>query len=442
VRRPRRAGVTDVNGGEGLTRKLIRAGMGTLGMRVLQAALGFGVAVFLARELGPQGIGRYGSIIALMTILLIPIQAGISKMLVREVARLRAFDEWTVISNLVRWSFRTVLCFTALISAAVFSVWAFAPEMDGSLLPLLILLLPSLPIVGTGMAHAGALGGLKRAVAGQAFDSVRNSVLILLLVSLWFGSVSFEAEGALILYAAASGAGLVCVVMLLRSSLSFTSTPKATSPDKARWLAATVPFVAVGGLATLAGHIDILALGFVSDAEQAGLFHIAMQMGSLMLFGLTAVGLAASPYFSSLYATGEMDKLKLLARKSSQAGFAFSACCAGFLWLAGGPIIQWAFGEEFWGAHPALMVISLAYMVQASTGASSVLLSMTGHESKALKATAVSLVIKLIVAAFTIPMLGALGAAISVVVYFVVLNATLRHACLRHVGVETFAFLK
>src|SRR5271169_2367740 len=71
---------------ESLARKLIVAMLGSAGARLLGVFLSFLVGLQLARYMGPTEYGRYGTVMALVTMLLVPAQLGLPQLATREIS--------------------------------------------------------------------------------------------------------------------------------------------------------------------------------------------------------------------------------------------------------------------------------------------------------------------------------------------------------------------
>ena len=71
---------------QSLGRKLIGATVGGAGVRVLGTAMSFFVGVQLARSLGPTGYGKYGTIMAVVSLLLVPAQLALPVLATRDIS--------------------------------------------------------------------------------------------------------------------------------------------------------------------------------------------------------------------------------------------------------------------------------------------------------------------------------------------------------------------
>jgi O-antigen/teichoic acid export membrane protein len=186
-------------------------------------------------------------------------------------------------------------------------------------------------------------------------------------------------------------------------------------------------------------QIDIIMVRFLSSAKEAGFFQVSIQLSALILFGMSAVMLTAAPYFTRLHRQGDHPRLQILAIRSSQASLAFAVVCASIIWVAGENIVSFIYGEEFSAASTTLAILCLANVIQASTGPSGQLLTMTGHEGSTLKAAIAALLVKISFNTALIPTMGSVGAGISLVAAMTTLNFLYWRAARQTIGIDTFA---
>jgi O-antigen/teichoic acid export membrane protein len=187
-------------------------------------------------------------------------------------------------------------------------------------------------------------------------------------------------------------------------------------------------------------QIDIIMVRFLSGAKDAGYFQVAYQLSALVLFGLNAVTLTVAPYFTRLHRQGDMKKLQILATRTSQASLAFAVLCSVSIWFFGNNVIAKVYGPDFLSAGVVLSLMCGANLIQASTGASGPLLTMTGNEYATLRAAILALIVKLASNLILIPSLGATGAGISLILAMLTLNGTYWLAARKSVQINTFAF--
>ena len=86
-------------------------------------------------------------------------------------------------------------------------------------------------------------------------------------------------------------------------------------------------------------------------------------------------------------------------------------------------LVRLAFGEAYVAlAVDAIRVMTLAQILNASTGSSGSLLAMSGNEGLAMKAQIISLILMLGIAFFLAPVAGAAGVAVGISVGLILKN--------------------
>jgi len=68
--------------------------LGTAGLRVANAGLGFAVAVMLARTLGADGYGLYSTAFVIASVCAIVVQFGLPNLVMRETATAAVSEDW------------------------------------------------------------------------------------------------------------------------------------------------------------------------------------------------------------------------------------------------------------------------------------------------------------------------------------------------------------
>jgi O-antigen/teichoic acid export membrane protein len=156
--------------------------------------------------------------------------------------------------------------------------------------------------------------------------------------------------------------------------------------------------------------LDVLLVGMLASSREAGVYAAASRLVTAGLFALTAAFLVMGPQISALLARGE--------RERAQAVYQTSTC-----WLAAisfpiyitlalfAPLLLRVFGDDFTSGQSALVILSLAMLVNMGTGTVGVVLLMAGKSSWNLLNTAAALALNVSLNFLLIPRLGIVGAA-------------------------------
>ncbi len=423
--------------GSSLKSEIYRALAGTMGIRVLQAALGFIISIALARLLGTASLGLYGATLAAITLVVIPAQAGVARLAGREAAQLSATNQEEQTRSLRSWGLLSIFALSLLTAVAIVLL------MASGIMPAtksFIAGIPLIPILGLASLHASMLRGRRKIIVAQSFDVIRNIAFLAVLIGISFCTAEIAPEVAVGLFSCAALLSVAYLAYFLNKEISVipTGQTEKTWIKWREWSRASVPYALIGGVVTVNSKIDILAIGLFFSKSEAGLYMTANQFSQLTLFALTAATLVASPYFTRLYAQGDVKRLQTLATKIAQVSFGFSLCALIGLFFFGRPILEGLYGDSFGAATPALMALVLAQVIQSSTGSAGPLLTAAGFEKKTLRAAIIALIVKAVTIIPLVALLGSLGAGISTCLSMICLNCILYFSCKRHVKIKTF----
>ena len=401
--------------GSGLGPLLIKTVIGSAGLRIAGMFFGFLVGVQLARGLGVEGYGIYGLAMAIIALLTVPTEFGLPQLLTREVAAAQVAKDWARLRGILKWSGKTVLLISIIITVAVL-IWLAVVERDFSsaLSMTLIAGLFMVPLVALSNLLSATLRGLQYIVKGQFPDTlVRPASFSLLLflipqVSVPLNSVLAMGLGALSA-ACAFGVALAMLCKHLPSE-TYTAIPRVQSHD---WWSSAFPMAFTEGMRVLQGHLVILLLGFMVTVAMVGLFRVASSMLLLINFPTSLLNIVGAPIIARLYAQGDRTKLQRLLSWVALGMVSGTLILTLPFIIAGGFILSTVFGAEFHGANAPLLVLCSGALFNAFFGANAALLNMTGHQVRVTRASGVSIVILALASPPLIILFDAVGAAIA-----------------------------
>jgi len=209
-----------------------------------------------------------------------------------------------------------------------------------------------------------------------------------------------------------------------------------------KWKEAAYPLSVVGGLQLMYSYSDIIILGFFHSNEDVGVYRAVGQLGTLVVFGLSAINQILQPNFAKLYASKDIDKLQKIVTYSSFAIFIFASIPALVFFFFGEFILKFIFGDEFVIGFIPLVILTLGQLANAAFGSVGALLNMTGHEKDAMRGMMYSLGINIFLAFILIPQFGMLGAAISTAASLMVWNIILRYYVKKRLDIESIGFIQ
>ena len=402
----------------GLARELSKAVIGSAGVWFVGMAVTFLVGVQLARYLGPAGYGVYGTFMAIAAILIVFAQMGLPQLITREVSGKMAKGDFSGTKGALVWFPLGVLAASLvmmLVGFIGFVVWRGG--FDAGLTGGFIAALAIVPLFALTNVFASALRGFHRVVRAQLFEVVLRPLLFaVFLLAAFFFAGSMDASRALMLHAAAAAVVLVvCVALLLRvlPRQVQSASPTLYLRD---WISSATSMTGTDIVRSIDSQYGVLLLGFLVTVQDVGIFRVAAASAAFIALPGTIIAMVILPYVAKFHAQRQKKMLQKLAAVSALAAFAGTAILIGIFYFFGQALIETIFGHSFVSAWPPLMIISLAFAIQAYFGQTAVILNMSGEEKTLTVAFATALVISVFVAVLLIPYFGVIGLAAAMVV--------------------------
>lgn len=430
-----------------LKKQLIRSGTGSILVRIIGTGLAFFLSVILARTLGPHGFGLYSFTLTLLVFFSIPIQAGFPNLTVREVSKAHLKNDWAVMKGILWWTLKFIgIYFVGLVfllSIVTFSDINWLSEERLKVFVAGFILIPLLSILVIQNAY---MRGLGRVVIGIVPDSViRPGLALLFLISAIYLFSDIKITPLM-----AMGGYLVSVFIAFCVSLilMWKLTPKENRSmsvlkvESNQWKKAAYPLTIVGGLQLMYSYTDILILGLFHENADVGVYRAVGQLGTLVVFGLSAINQMLHPHFSKLYAANELDKLQKIVTYSSLAIFTFAIIPAVVFLFAGEYILRLTFGGDYIVGFIPLAILTMGQLANASFGSVGALLNMTGHEKDAMKGMVYSLGVNFVLAFLLIPTYGMVGAATATAFSLMTWNLILRYYVKKRLNIESIGFIQ
>jgi len=425
---------------KGLGAEIARGAAGSLGIKVGQTILALGLAVLLARVLGPEGFGVYSYAQALIMVAALPVEAGIATLLTREIAAGQQRGDWGLVRGLLRRPNQGVLGYGLLVMAGgAGALVVLDGRLDSSGVATLSLALLLFPLLALVRLNAGMLRVLRHVLAAQIPDQILRQLLLILFV----GGALFLADEAtpqlaMGLHALAAGLALVLGLVWIARVLPSEIRSEPPRYEMRAWLSALLPLTLIGGMQVINNQFDILMLGPLAGAESVGIYRVAVQGATLVAFALTAVNMVIGPHIARLYSAGDQQRLQRMVSLSAQAILGLAIPAAGIFILFGGPILGWLFGEAYSDGGLALAILCAGQLVNAAMGSVGLILNMTGHERDTALGVGVAAALNVVLNLVLIPPFGIEGAAVATAISTTVWNVLLAQRVYARTGLISF----
>lgn len=423
----------------------LRGGIGSIAVKIASTVLGLMTAVLLARSLGAQGYGIYTYVVALVAVLSIPAQLGLPNLVVRETAKAQAIARWDRIKGLWRWSTGCALGFVVVIALCVFAIaFLSAGRFSEQQLHTFYWGLWLMPFLVLGNLCGAALRGLQHVLLGQLPEQLlRPAFLLLFLLVAWILQPidGLDSTLAMAVNVLSAILALLAGLLLLRRNALTDLRQGVRAEYRAReWLLATLPLAFTASMYLVNSYADIIVLGLFWNAEDVGIYRVAVTGATTVVFALTAVNAVVAPQLARLHGLGDHSGLQKLVTSSARMGLLFAAPVFLLILVWGGKLLEMFFGAEFVAAYPALITLGAAQLVNATIGPVGVVLNMTGHERDTARAVGISALVNIGLNLVLIPLMGITGAAAATALSVVIWNVIMRRAAHIRLGIESAAW--
>lgn len=319
--------------------------VGMAGLSMIGIPLMLMANIILARTLSVAEFGTFGFVIALATVLAIPVAGGLPMLLTREVAAYSQNKDWAAYRGLVVATYGWVAVMCGLIALGLSGSWLMARDLPAGPLLVTVLLVPFLGLNGV---RAGILKGLGRPVMAEAPPQLLQPPLMILgyLGLAWLGLSS--AMSVLWWYL-----GVVIAVFGLASLLLWRVQPAQVHhvasdlTDLSRWRRAILPFVLISAASVLSTQVAVLLLGFSGQEEAVALMRVAERGALLVAMPLSFINTILGPYFVQAMKSEEDGAMRRIVRQSARLTLAASLPVALLLLLFGDTLIGWTFGAPY-----------------------------------------------------------------------------------------------
>jgi O-antigen/teichoic acid export membrane protein len=201
------------------------------------------------------------------------------------------------------------------------------------------------------------------------------------------------------------------------------------------WMAVALPLLLIVGFEVVLSETDIVMVGAFLGSKAAGNYTAASKVSTVVGMTLISANAIAAPMYSSLWSQGKLDDLARLVHRVAVWVFWPSLILSVVLAVAAKPILG-LFGAGFSQASWILIVLLVGQVISAAMGSVGYLMTLTGHQREAAHVYGGVAVLHLAVCAVTIPLMGAIGAAVATSFSLSVWNLWLRTLVVRRLGIH------
>ena len=395
--------------------------------------LQFLMVVVVSRGMGPGGAGVFYQAIALFMIVTAAAQFGSDAGVIRMLHVYRADGREEDVRRMLSVAFWTVFGISGVLGVGMFLAAPLVADVFMRGVPtstsvlLIRVLAPFIPLATVTLVMLAATRAFGTMIPTVAVENVGKPavrlVLVLGAVAVGAGIVTVTLSWVLPAALGAVVALRVLAVLVRRNGLQ--PSPRAT-PGMRRRVAAefwrfSAPRGAAGVVEITLGWLDILILGAFLPAADVGVYAAVSRTVVAALFILRATNKAFQPRISALLAKGRRAEAQTLYQVATW--WLMAASLPLYITLAIFPgFLLGVFGQGFRTGETALLILSLAMLINVSTGNVNAVLVMGGKGLWNLLNSSAALTLNVVLNLLLIPRIGIVGAAIAWAISIVVPN--------------------
>ena len=398
-----------------LRARLVKTSSTSVVLKALSAVLGFGTTIILARTLGPENYGLYVYILAIVTVISLPVRAGLPQLVTRETAKAQAQNDLSIMKGIWFWSTSMLVGISAVLLALGATLATLnTVGLNEIQLTTFITALFLVPLMGFAGIRSAALRGLGYTIKGQLPElTIKPAVFLLLLAgfAVFYSSGQISPRQAMTLNViSATTAFVIGAILLGRNRPSHLDASKAKYHSRP-WIGAIMPMAAINGMHLVNTQADIILIGLFMDESDVGHYRVAAQTSLIIAFGLQATKMVVEPHFSSLYHKGDFKNLQRLATAASRVNICVAIAILIPIFFWGTEFLQIAFGSVFAAAYLPMLILSAGRLFSSAVGSSGHLLNMAGYQKNYAAFWLIAATLNIILNVLLIPTFGTVGAS-------------------------------
>jgi O-antigen/teichoic acid export membrane protein len=384
--------------------------------------LGITSTILLSRFLGTTGLGefRLGSVVVqLVTAFCV---LGFDKALLRYVPILEARGEngrrLLIRGSSVVFVISLALSLVLLLAAPILATSYFhSPEMAG----VIRLFSLQVPVLALFRFLSDAVTAAKRFDFASKITNILSPAVFLALLAL-IGIVYPGLYGTIAARILAQLAAVLCLVLfVMRRYPKLRKIGPIVNNVFGDYLRLSIPLFFIGVAYQLLNQMDTIMLGHFVSPKEVGIYTVAFKVSTLMLIGLEILLPIVAPLFAQFREIHDDHSMETLFGTTTKwlcySGLLIFVCIAIFR-----VELLHVFGKGFTAGSTVLLILSVGQLVNAATGPTGVLLTMTGKQRWELANTLSIVAFNFVLNLLLIPKMGMTGAAIATALSIGIIN--------------------
>jgi len=377
--------------------------------------------ILIARNYGAHVLGSYYLVLSIAGILSIFISMGYPWIIAPILAANEADETSSAVADSIRLFIKDATAITLLIGGPIVIYIWFYPGMLFEQRFALLIGLATAPFYAM-MRMCGSIANAKKMfnLAGLPELFLRPFFMLVVVSLVILFAFELKASSIVLLNLFISfvltGWMAITLIQTDKSGILVSKTEnKLSSSEASKLRRLAVPMIFSILFINMFADLEILIIGLILPAEQAGIFGVAMKIAALLLFTVQITHQILLRDASDAYQSGDDTKMQEILKKANV--FAFSASIGSLIVLIlFGNLVLEMFGDQFSVAYYCLIGLVVAQIIRAMAGPAIQILMITNNQKTGIPVYICSATILVAANVVLVPVYRYEGAALAVII--------------------------
>jgi O-antigen/teichoic acid export membrane protein len=395
------------------TLEVVKKSAGATVIKVFGIIAGVIVSIIMGRTLGADGLGIINLATRITSICLVVSMFGMDSVLVKNISIGYGNKDYSYVGKNIYTALRlnVPIAIILAISGIILSPWLSNSIFKEPILKWPLIIAFIVLIAQTiSRIYGASLTGFRKIWQSNLVNETL-SIWIVAIVLLVFITLKYEINIINIAMVFGLARIIVSVTVGTYWKSLFNSKYKKECYIKPM-LKMAMPMFLVSSTGVVASNIDVVMLGWLSNAKEIGLYTVAARLAFFVSFFLQLSNAAIAPKIATLYFTKDKEALQILVKRVT-LGLIAIALLIFLIFSLFGTVILNVWGTEFSDAYWLLMILSFGQLINIATGPAGTLLVMCGREKIHSKISLTGMILNIAFNLILIKIYGVLGAAIA-----------------------------
>ncbi len=380
--------------------------------RIAGAGLTFLTQIMIARWLGADTLGTYAIAMSFAGVLTIFAVTGFPSIAMRYLSAYRVEGRDDLIAGFLKASRRQLLIGACALIALTWAALAlFGGTMAGDLRLSLAIGAVMTLFMGALMLNGGIANAYRRPFLGFLPDTILRPVLVIVAFSALIAALGHEVTAATLMgvnLALIAGAAAVQIVLMRRRGVAVSGTER-TVESRSEWQRAALPMILLVLFTNYFADVDVLILGMLMPPEDVAVFNICFRFTAFIGFALKAIYQIVLPDLAEAHVREDRSGVTRAIGRANLIAVGMAVAATLTLALVGHHVLA-IVGPEFVPGYGLLIVLGLSQVATAALGPNVQLMTVTGHQMRAVPAFVAGFAILVVLNLVLVPPFGLIGA--------------------------------